>query len=190
MTRRNSLAGLAGLAAIPIVAVALASCGSSGSSGASQPSAPTTATPSAASPAPSTGQAAAVDVGTTSLGSILVNSQGGTLYLFEADQGTTSACTGACAQAWPPLVANGPPTTGNGANSSLIGTTQRSDGTSQVTYNGHPLYTFAKDQNAGDTNGEGITAFGGSWFVLSPAGTEITAATSSSSSGGSSTSGY
>jgi len=68
----------------------------------------------------------------------------------------------------------------------LIGTTQRSDGTSQVTYNGHPLYAFAKDQNAGDTNGEGITAFGGAWFVLSPTGTEITAATSSSSSGGSS----
>ena len=72
----------------------------------------------------------------------------------------------------------------------LIGTTQRSDGTSQVTYNGHPLYTFVKDQNAGDTNGEGLTAFGGAWYVLSPAGTDITAAAPSSSGGSSSTVGY
>src|SRR4051812_37411179 len=107
MTRRSSLAGFAGLAAIPLVAVALASCGSSGTSGASGTSATTAAPSAASSPAPATGQPAAVDVGTTGLGSILVNSQGATLYLFAADQGTTSACSGACAQAWPPLLANG-----------------------------------------------------------------------------------
>jgi predicted lipoprotein with Yx(FWY)xxD motif len=172
MIRRTSL--IASLAAIPLVALALAGCGSSGSSGANGTSAPTTAT----------GQSATVDVGTTNLGSILVDSQGMTLYLFQADSGTTSACSGACATAWPPLQANGQPTAGNGANSSLLGTTQRSDGTSQVTYNGHPVYTFAKDSKAGDTNGEGVNAFGGPWYVLSPAGDQITSASSSSTSSG------
>jgi predicted lipoprotein with Yx(FWY)xxD motif len=177
MTRRTSLMGLASVAGIPLVALALAGCGSSGS--ASDTPATTTATPAAASPAPTSSTAATVDVGSTNLGSILVNSQGRTLYLFEADSGTTSACTGACAQAWPPLMASGQLAAGNGADTSLIGTTQRSDGTSQVTYDGHPVYTFAKDQNAGDTNGEGITAFGGAWYALTPTGTAVPAASSS-----------
>jgi predicted lipoprotein with Yx(FWY)xxD motif len=187
MIRRSTLTGIAGMVAIPVVAVALASCGSSGSSGSSDASATTPTTAAAATASP-TGQAATVDVGSTSLGTILVNSQGGTLYLFEADQGTTSACTGACAQAWPPLVVTGQPAAGNGAEGSLIGTTQRSDGTTQVTYNGHPVYTFVKDQKAGDTTGEGVSAFGGLWYALSPTGTAVTAAAASSGSGGSSTS--
>jgi predicted lipoprotein with Yx(FWY)xxD motif len=179
-----SRTGLASVAGIPLVALALTGCGSSGASGTSA----TTATAAAASPAPATAQAATVDVGSTNLGSILVNSQGRTLYLFEADMGTTSACSGACAQAWPPLMANGQPTTGDGADSSLIGTTQRSDGSSQVTYDGHPVYTFAKDQSAGDTNGEGIAAFGGAWYALSPTGTPVQAAAAPTSSATSSNS--
>jgi predicted lipoprotein with Yx(FWY)xxD motif len=178
MIRRTSLTGIASLAAIPLVALALAGCGSSGTSGASGTSAPTTAT----------GQSGAVDVRTTNLGSVLVDSQGMTLYLFQADSGTTSACSGACATAWPPLPANGQPTVGNGANSSLLGTTPRSDGTSQVTYNGHPVYTFVKDQSAGDTKGEGVNAFGGLWYVLSPAGDQITSPASPSPSPSSSSS--
>jgi predicted lipoprotein with Yx(FWY)xxD motif len=89
-------------------------------------------------------------------------------------------------------MASGQLAAGNGADTSLIGTTQRSDGTSQVTYDGHPVYTFAKDQNAGDTNGEGITAFGGAWYALTPTGTAVPAAPSSAATSPSpaTTSGY
>ena len=121
-----------------------------------------------------------------SLGKILVDSQGRTLYLFQADKGTKSACTGACAVAWPPVRASGKPVAGSGITASKLGTTARSDGKPQVTYNGHPLYTFANDQKAGDTSGQGINAFGGLWYVLSPAGTTITSSGSSSGGGGNS----
>jgi hypothetical protein len=104
-----------------------------------------------------------------------VDSQGHTLYLFGKDSGTISTCTGACAAAWPPLLATGQPTAGSGANAALLGTTSRSDGGTQVTYNGHPVYLFIKDQSPGDTNGEGKNAFGASWFALSPGGNEIRA---------------
>jgi predicted lipoprotein with Yx(FWY)xxD motif len=114
-----------------------------------------------------------VRVADSSLGKILVNSQGRSLYLFKADAGTKSACTGACATAWPPLLAKGNPTAGSGANASLVGTTTRSDGRRQVTYNGHPLYLFIKDTKPGQTNGQGVIAFGGAWFGLSPAGNQI-----------------
>jgi D-xylose transport system substrate-binding protein len=114
-------------------------------------------------------QPASVKVADSKLGKILVDAQGRTLYMFSKDSGTTSACTGACAQAWPPLLGNGTPTVGSGANASLIGTT----GGSQVTYNGHPLYLFVKDTKPGQVNGEGVTAFGGSWFAVSPAGNRV-----------------
>jgi predicted lipoprotein with Yx(FWY)xxD motif len=119
-----------------------------------------------------------------SLGKILVDSQGRTLYLFQADSGTKSACTGACAVAWPPLRASGKSVAGSGISASKLGTTPRSDGKPQVTYNGHPLYRFANDQNPGDANGQGVNAFGGGWFVLSPAGAMVSGSNSSTSSGG------
>jgi predicted lipoprotein with Yx(FWY)xxD motif len=114
-----------------------------------------------------------VRVAKTGLGKILVNSRGRTLYLFKKDAGTKSACTGACATAWPPLRASGKPTVGGGAKASLVGTARRSDGKPQVTYNGHPLYTFIKDTKAGDTNGEGLNAFGGRWLAISAAGKQV-----------------
>jgi predicted lipoprotein with Yx(FWY)xxD motif len=114
-----------------------------------------------------------VRVANSRLGKILVDSQGRTLYLFQKDSGNKSACTGPCAGAWPPLRANGKPTVGSGAKASLVGTTARSDGGPQVTYNGHPLYLFVKDTKAGDTNGEGKTAFGGRWFAVSPTGKQV-----------------
>jgi predicted lipoprotein with Yx(FWY)xxD motif len=163
-------------AAGPLIALAVAACGSSGHANAA-PAAPTTIS----------GQPATVGVTSTSLGQVLVDSQGRTLYLFQKDAGTTSTCTGPCATAWPPLRASGQPVVGKGANSALIGTTPRSDGAAQITYNGHPVYLFIKDQKPGDTNGEGANAFGASWFALSPAGNQVIAAApsgSSSSSGG------
>ena len=109
----------------------------------------------------------------TSLGKILVDSRGRTLYLFKKDSGKKSTCFGACATAWPPLRAHGKPTVGGGARASKVGTTRRSDGKPQVTYNGHPLYLFVQDKKPGDTHGEGLSAFGARWFAVSPAGRQV-----------------
>jgi predicted lipoprotein with Yx(FWY)xxD motif len=85
-----------------------------------------------------------------------------------------STCSGACAIDWPPLRATGKSTVGSGANRSLVATNARLDGTTQVTYNGHPVYVFSGDQEPGDTNGQGVNAFGGLWYALSPAGDPVT----------------
>jgi len=108
----------------------------------------------------------------TKLGTILVNAQGRSLYLFLKDKNGKSACSGACAKAWPPLMTTGKPRAAGGANAKLLGTTKRSNGT-QVTYNGHPLYTFFQDTKAGQTNGEGSTAFGAAWYVMGTNGKKI-----------------
>jgi predicted lipoprotein with Yx(FWY)xxD motif len=124
---------------------------------------------------------ATVHVSKTNLGKTLVNAGGRTLYLFQKDSGSTSECTRACATAWPPLTTAATPAVGHGAKASLIGTTLRPDGQQQVTYKGHPLYLFQGDHKGGATNGEGLTAFGGSWFALSPGGNKISANVSNSS---------
>ena len=100
-----------------------------------------------------------------------------------ADSGTTSACSGACAVNWPPLRVTGKPTIGTGATASLVSTSTRSDGAKQVTYNGHPVYLFKGDKKPGDTNGEGLNAFGGNWYALSPAGNQVSGQPSSSGGG-------
>lgn len=182
MARRKPIKLLAGAAALPLIALIAAGCGG-GSSAAT----------AAAPPKTSSGTPATVGVAKTSLGSVLVDTTGRTLYLFRGDVGTKSACTGACAAAWPPLHAHGKPTVGGGARASLISTAKRSDGTEQVTYNGHPLYLFVMDRKAGQTTGQGSTAFGAPWYVLSPAGDQITnrlSSTSGGGSGGSAASGY
>jgi predicted lipoprotein with Yx(FWY)xxD motif len=114
-----------------------------------------------------------VSTASTSLGRILVNSGGRTLYLFSKDKNDKSACAGMCAKFWPPLIAAGKPRASAGARASLLGTTKRADGRLQVTYNRHPLYTFVKDTKKGQTHGEGLTAFGGQWNAVSPAGTKV-----------------
>ncbi len=107
------------------------------------------------------------------MGRILVDSTGHALYLFKGDSGTGSACSGACAVAWPPLPADATPAVAGGANAARVGTIPRSAGARQVIYNGHPLYTFVKDHKPGDVNGQGLTAFGAAWFAVSPAGSQI-----------------
>jgi predicted lipoprotein with Yx(FWY)xxD motif len=114
-----------------------------------------------------------VSTAKTSLGRILVDSRGRTLYLFGRDRNGRSACSGKCASFWPPLIAIGKPRVAGGARASLIGTTKRSDGRRQVTYNHHPLYRFVKDTRKGQTNGEGVNAFGGVWDAVSPAGKKV-----------------
>ncbi|WP_052434852.1 COG4315 family predicted lipoprotein [Streptacidiphilus melanogenes] len=109
----------------------------------------------------------------TSLGTFLVDGQGRTLYLFEKDTGPNSACTGACASVWPPDTTTGTPHAGAGVNPALLGTAMRADHTMVVTYNGHPLYTYAADHKPGDTNGEGSKAFGAGWYVVAPNGNKI-----------------
>jgi predicted lipoprotein with Yx(FWY)xxD motif len=109
----------------------------------------------------------------TSLGRILVNSQGRTLYLFGRDSRGKSACSGKCASFWPPLIAAGKPRAATGARASMLETTRRADGRLQVTYNHHPLYRFLKDTKKGQTNGEQLNAFGGVWYAVSPAGARV-----------------
>jgi predicted lipoprotein with Yx(FWY)xxD motif len=169
MTRR--LSAISALAALPLAVLAFAGCGGGGSNGSQLPKT-------------ASGKPATLGVSSTGLGKILVNSKGLTLYLFRQDKGTTSACTAACAVNWPPLRTQGKPTAGSGANASLLGTSMRSDGKLQVTYHGHPVYLFTGDTKAGNTNGQGVNAFGGRWYVISPTGNEITASKSSSGGGG------
>jgi predicted lipoprotein with Yx(FWY)xxD motif len=116
---------------------------------------------------------AKVKIATSSLGRILVDSKGITLYDFVKDKGTTSVCYGACAALWPPLITHGKPVAGPGVRASLLGTTKRKDGKLEVTYGGHPLYYFVTDRKPGQTTGQGVNQFGGPWWVLSPAGKEI-----------------
>src|SRR5205809_263127 len=119
------------------------------------------------------GGGARVKLAKTSDGTILVDSKGITLYDFVKDKGTTSACYGACAALWPPLITTGKPIAGQGVRASLLGTTKRKDGKLEVTYGGHPLYYFVTDRKPGQTTGQGVNQFGGPWWVLSPAGKEI-----------------
>jgi predicted lipoprotein with Yx(FWY)xxD motif len=172
MTRSRCTAFFARAAIVPLAALAVAGYG--GVSSASVSAAPQEATKA---------KPATVRVAKTNLGKILVNSKGRTLYLFQADSGTTSACADACAAAWPPLT-SATPKIGKGAKSSLASTATRSDGKPQVIYNGHPLYTFSGDNKAGNTNGQGVNAFGGLWYALSPAGNQVTRTPSNSGGSG------
>jgi predicted lipoprotein with Yx(FWY)xxD motif len=173
MTRNKLIPVLAGAALVSLTALGVTAAGSGAATDglAKAPHSQTT-----------------VDARSTGLGKILVNSKGHTLYMFKKDKGTKSACSGACAKAWPPLRASGKPRAGSGTSASRVGTTKRSDGKPQVTYNGHPLYTFVKDTKAGQTNGQGLTAFGGSWFAVSPAGNQVSSKPSNPGGGG--TGGY
>jgi predicted lipoprotein with Yx(FWY)xxD motif len=162
MTRAKSVTFLG--SAIAVAAFAFAGCGNSGRSNHRSQVTPKTAI----------GKSATVGIANENLGKVLVDSQGRTLYLFERDSGSKSTCTGACSVDWPPLLATGKPTVGSGANASLVSTSARSDGELQVTYNGHPVYLFSGDQKPGDTNGQGVNAFGSLWYALSSAGDPVT----------------
>ena len=117
-----------------------------------------------------------VSLSKTKLGLILVNSKGHTLYMFSKDKNGKSSCSGSCAKFWPPLLQHGKTTAGPGVKASLLGTTRRSNGSMQITYNKHPLYGFLLDKKAGQTNGEGNVAFGGKWHAVSARGTAVVAA--------------
>jgi predicted lipoprotein with Yx(FWY)xxD motif len=160
-------------------ALALTACGGGGSEVTSSGGPASVVLPTTAS-----GSAATVGVASAgNLGEILVDSQGRTLYLFQKDVGTMSACSGGCAAAWPPLRASGKPSAGTSLSAAKLGTTPRSDGKPQVTYNGHPLYLYSADQKPGDANGQGINAFGAAWFALSSAGNAVSGTGTNSNPG-------
>ncbi|HEV2027125.1 MAG TPA: hypothetical protein VGS16_01175 [Candidatus Dormibacteraeota bacterium] len=152
-----------------VVAVALltAACGGTTSTATASPAASPAASPVASPAAAGTKIAVATNA---KLGQILVDDKGITLYLFVADTGTASTCYSSCATIWPPVLTNGAPQAGTGADASLLGTTTRTDGKVEVTYAGHPLYYFVQDKAAGDATGQGVNGFGGLWWVLTPSG--------------------
>ena len=166
MTRLFSLATLAVASAL-----VLAACGGSSNSNSSGSSPSSSYGGAAASSAPSSsGGASVVSTKTSSMGTFLVDASGRALYLWDADHDSKSTCTADCANDWPPLTTTGTPKASGGAKSSLLGTTKRADGSLEVTYAGHPLYTFAGDTKPGQTNGEGSNGFGAPWWIVSTGG--------------------
>ena len=166
------------LAALALIAMlAIAGCGSSNdngssSSGGAYGSGEESTKAASTKPTSAEGVAVVTAASAPKLGKIIVDSKGLTLYDFHKDKGTTSACYGGCAQVWPPLITAGKPQAGEGAMASKLGTTERKDGTTQVTYAGHPLYTYVQDKKPGDTTGNDFTSFGGEWYALQPSGEE------------------
>jgi predicted lipoprotein with Yx(FWY)xxD motif len=127
----------------------------------------------------------------TGLGTILVDARGRTLYLFEKDRNGMSMCDSACAKFWPRATSHGAPRAGKGVHRSLLRLTRSSSGVRQVTYAGHPLYTFVGDKHAGQTSGEGLDNFGAEWYAVAATGHKVERNGSGSpGSGGSSGGGY
>ena len=158
----------------PIIVALLGGCGSSGKSttAASQPT--TAVNQSSHAPATTTSAAPTVLITTKQgkLGTILAyGPKRLTVYLFEADNGGASSCSGECASVWPAV--SGHPQASGQAVASHLGTVTRADGTTQVTYNGHPLYLYSRDKDDGDAYGQGLKSFGASWYVLAPSGNKV-----------------
>ncbi len=105
-----------------------------------------------------------------SLGTVLVDDEGRTVYLFEKDPPNRSTCDGACASVWPPLTTNGQPQAGEGVAAGKLTTIQRSDGLLQVVYAGHPLYYYQADTDSEDAHGQEVRQFGAEWYAVTAAG--------------------
>jgi predicted lipoprotein with Yx(FWY)xxD motif len=161
-------AGVSGAAAVAVLAAA---CSSGGGGSSSAPASPAASGSGSGS--------TVITTATSSAGTVLTDGSGRAVYLWAKDTGNTSACTGACAGAWPPVTATGTVTAAGGASASDLGTITRSDGTKQVTYDGHPLYFYAGDSGSGMASGQGSDSFGAKWWLVSPSGSDVTASVSS-----------
>jgi predicted lipoprotein with Yx(FWY)xxD motif len=161
------------LSAATAFAFAAAACGTGYTASSPTPSPAAGGATGAASSPGMNNNGTTISVASTKVGQVLVDGSGRTVYLFEADKGKDSSCYNACAQAWPPVTTAGGPQSGAGASGAMLGTTTRTDGTTEVTYGGHPLYYFIADKKAGDMTGQGINQFGAKWYVLAPNGTKI-----------------
>jgi len=157
------------------VVALLAAC----SSAASSSSAPAAAASAAATGGSATGLV--ITTKTSSDGSFLTNGSGQAIYLWMKDGKNSSACSGGCASAWPPVTTTGGLTASGGASMADLSTFTRSDGSKQVAYDGHPLYYFVGDSKPGEVTGQGSDEFGAKWWLVGPAGTAITAAVTVSS---------
>ena len=173
MNRTLPAVALLALAAV----LAIAGCGSSSNSNSSSGEGGAYgsgggATKPAASPTGS-GSAATVSLASVpKVGQVIVDSKGFTLYDFHKDKGTKSSCYGACVSVWPPLTTSGAPKATGGAEASKLGTTKRTDGTTQVTYAGHPIYTYTVDKKPGEANGNDFSSFSAQWYALKANGEE------------------
>ncbi|MEU1349145.1 hypothetical protein ACFYPA_21900 [Streptomyces sp. NPDC005775] len=174
-------AGAAAATTVGLLAAVLGGCSDGGGNSGSA-----SATPSATG----TRAAGTVAAASSPLGTILVDGEGRTLYLWEADTTSESTCDGDCATSWPPVTVSGKPVAGKGVKAALLGTTTRDDGREEITYNGHPLYRYAGDTSAGDTHGQGSNGFGAAWYVLDVAGNKITKVPPSPSDSASANGGY
>lgn len=174
------LAAGVGSAAGVALLVAACSSGSSSTGAATPASSSAAAAPSSASAsAAASGAKVVITTATSSAGTFLTDGSGRAVYLWVKDTGDASACTGACAGAWPPVTTTGTPTASGSAKASDLGTITRSDGSKQVTYDGHPLYYFAGDSGPGTATGQGSDSFGAKWWLVSPSGSDVTASVAS-----------
>jgi predicted lipoprotein with Yx(FWY)xxD motif len=162
MTRPKPLTLLIAATALALVALVIAGCGGGDDKATASPG---------GSNSDGTATIGVTDIG--GLGKVLVDSKGRTVYLFEKDTGPKSTCFGACATEWPPVTTTGKPSAGDGVTASMLGTTKRPDGATQVIYGGHPLYLFEADKEPGDATGQNVDAFGAKWYVLSSAGQKV-----------------
>jgi predicted lipoprotein with Yx(FWY)xxD motif len=160
-------AGVGGAAGVALLAAACSS-GSSGSAAASSPASGSTAA-----------GGTVITTATSSGSTFLTDGSGRAVYLWAKDSGNASQCSGACAGTWPPVTTASAPTASGSAKTAELGTITRSDGTKQVTYDMHPLYYFAGDSGAGTATGQGSDSFGAKWWLVSPAGGDVTASVSS-----------
>ena len=179
--------GIGGAVGVGLLVAACASGGSSSSAAApasSSGSAPASSAPAAPASGSGTGSTV-IKTASASGNTFLTDGSGRAVYLWTKDTGDMSACTGACAGAWPPVTATGTVTASGSAKASDVGTITRSDGTKQVTYDGHPLYYFSGDSGAGSASGQGNDGFGAKWWLVAPGGSDVTASVSSFTSGGS-----
>jgi len=173
MSRKTTIVRLAGAAAITL---AVAACGGSDSSGSTTPTSPDSSMQGSSG--------AVLGVASTSLGDVLVDGQGLTVYMLTADSPKHSSCSSDCLEYWPPVAAPSSGAPSVSGISATLGVTKSTTGESMLTANGWPLYTFANDEAPGDVEGQGVQTFGGTWYVLSPAGQPIKTAPSSTDTGG------
>jgi len=189
VSKRTKL--VAGVGGALGAAVVVAACSSGGTSSAAAPAAAPSSAAAPASPAgassPSSGASSSggtvITTAKSSAGTFLTNGSGRAVYLWVKDTGDMSNCNGACAGAWPPVTTTATATASGSAKASDIGTITRSDGTKQVTYDGHPLYYFSGDSGPGTATGQGSDGFGAKWWLVAPTGSDVTAAVASFTAG-------
>jgi predicted lipoprotein with Yx(FWY)xxD motif len=158
---------------LPVFALGVLLASACSSSTGANPATPASSATTAAMSAAASAGPVGIMTAQNPLGTILTDDHGRAVYLFVADKGTTSTCSGACAKEWPPLTTTGAPVAGAGVNAAMLSTTARADGTTQLTYNGHPLYYYDDDKGPGTTKGQGENKYGANWYVLDPAGAKI-----------------